>query len=213
MKNYELSVDEVVLYKGNVIPLDTKGETQLILTNLNIVFITERKKFLAKDEIDVEVYPVDDIKIYKNIPQVKVENDNIVEIYLTRTEKELQFLNNDETKKFFREVKNLLIPKTKFEKCVEKVKDTIQIVDETLGIDSVDMVKSAVKDGRAKSMCKTIGNGVVAGVNWIKNKKRDKNKDVKNNDKLFEIAESLESIEIEMLENVEDEMSENEGEE
>jgi len=48
MENYDLEEDEVVLYKGNVALKNKKGETNLILTNVNFVFITKEKNCFRK---------------------------------------------------------------------------------------------------------------------------------------------------------------------
>ncbi|MBQ3494359.1 MAG: hypothetical protein IJA69_02985 [Clostridia bacterium] len=53
MENYNLRTDEVVLYKGNVILKNKKGTTELILTNINLVFINKYKKLFSKEEITV----------------------------------------------------------------------------------------------------------------------------------------------------------------
>ena len=66
MENYNLRADEVVLYKGNVILKSKKGTTELILTNLNIVFINKYKELFSKEEVTVLEYPVGSIKIYED---------------------------------------------------------------------------------------------------------------------------------------------------
>jgi hypothetical protein len=193
MKNYELGADEVVLYKGSVTPVGIKGETQLILTNLNIVFITEIKKFLAKDEINVEVYPIEDIKIYKNVPQVKVVNDDIVEIYLTTTEKEFKFSSVDEVEKFVQEVKELLIRKPLGTRCINKVKDVIG----EEGMHIIGAVGTAVAAGAGAAIAsKVMPKKGIIGKIFGKGRKSNE-----EDDKSLESAENSESVEDEMLEN------------
>ena len=223
MKNYELNPDEAVLYKGDVTPVGEKGETQLILTNINIVFITERKRFLVKDEINVEVYPVGDIKIYKNIPQVKVVNDDIVEIYLITQEKEFKFPSTDEVQKFIHEVNELLIPKPFVSRCVEKVKGV-------LGEEGLRMIKvagAAVAVGagvalaakampkekiKQKPKAKHIVKPIACGIALISEmfKRRHKGTDKPNEDNGLQIVETSESTENEIpqIETIETESEE-----
>lgn len=146
MENYKLKENEVVLYKGEITLADKKGNTQLILTNLNIVFITKNKKLFTEEEVNVDFYPVEEIKIYEGIPQIKTKG-NIVELYLLSTEKEFTFISKIELHKFMSEAKKLLTGKTTAERNAEKVKNTIKLVDDTLGIDTVSAVGNTVKDG------------------------------------------------------------------
>jgi len=68
MEKYKLKEDEVVLYKGNV---NVGGKNNsLTLTNLNIVFILD--DIDLNEENNIEIYSVESIKIYQEIPQVKV---------------------------------------------------------------------------------------------------------------------------------------------
>ncbi|MBQ7797760.1 MAG: hypothetical protein IJ371_01400 [Clostridia bacterium] len=175
MKNYELSSNEVVLYKGDVTPVEDKGAIRLILTNLNIVFITTHKKFFGKEEIDVESYPVGEIKIYNGVPQLKVQG-NIVEIYLLTDEKEIKFSSKSEIHKFINEATNLLTHKTKLERCAEKVKKTINLVKDTIGEDNINAIKNATKDGKIVTTAKAIskGAGIISGIFNKKKKLSDK---------------------------------------
>lgn len=187
MKNYELSSDEVVLYKGDVKAVDGKDEIQLILTNLNIVFITTHKKIFGKEEIVVDDYPVDEIKIYNGVPQLK-PNGNIVEIYLLNDDKEVVFSTKREIRKFIDEATNLLTHKTKIERCAEKVKKTIDLVNDTFDTDIVGAVKTAVKDGvvgNAKKVVNTVTNTVTnkgkGFVTGLFNKKKVNTKQIEEN--------------------------------
>ena len=165
MKNYELCSDEVVLYKGDVKAVDSKDEMQLILTNLNIVFITTHKKMFGKEEVVVDDYPVEEIKIYNGVPQLK-PNGNIVEIYLLNDDKEVVFPTKSEIRKFINEATNLLTNKTRMERCVEKVKKTIELVKDTIGEENINAVKKVTKDGKIVATAKVIGKGasVIGGL-------------------------------------------------
>ena len=153
MKNYQLSEDEVVLFKGFGALKDKRGVTEIILTNHNIVFVTRYKKFLSEEEVNIETYPLEDIKMYQGVPQVKTKGA-ITEIYLRTTEKEYQFDSRLDIHKFMSALMKLFTGKTAVERGAEKVKSSIKLVDDTLGIDSVHMVGDAVKDGVAGKVSK-----------------------------------------------------------
>ena len=145
MKDYKLKEDEVVLYKGNVEIVD-EGAAQLLLTNINVVFIKKNQNQENSEIVDVETFSVKDIKIYKEKPQVIAKGKN-VEIYFLTDEKEIVFTAKGELTKFVNETINLLTDKTTVERNAEKVKNAIKIVDDTLGIDSVSVAGNAIKDG------------------------------------------------------------------
>ena len=155
MKNYQLREDEVVLYKGNVTLVDKQIIAQLILTNLNIVFISNEN-----EDVNVLSYPADNIKMYQGVPQIKVKGNN-AEIYLLSTEIELKFDSKIELHKFDSAALKLLTGKTAAERCADKVKTAInkgyEFADETLGIESKQMVGNAIKNGGIKKSANVVG--------------------------------------------------------
>lgn len=175
MKNYELNPEEVVLYKENVEEVDSKGELQLILTNQHIVFIKTNKKLFGKDEVIVEDYPVNEIKMYNNLPHFKVKG-TVAEIYLLSTDKEIKFASKSELHDFINTANRLLTKKTKVERCAEKIKNTINLIDDTLGVKTVESVTNAVKDGGLVTATKGVGKVVKAVGGMFK--KKDKQKQI-----------------------------------
>lgn len=149
MNNYKLKENEVVLYKGDV-TLSNKNSKRLILTNLNIVLIDQ------EDNVSIEIYPIEDIKLYQGQPQIK-KKGNLVEIYLLSTEIDFVFNSKIELNKFISEAIKLLTGKTAVERGAEKVKNAIKLVDDTLGINTVSAVGSVVKDGVVGKGFKKIG--------------------------------------------------------
>lgn len=162
MEYYDLAEDEVVLYKGSVLLKDKKGTTELVLTNINFVLITKIKKLLAKDEVVVDVYPTNEIKIYEGTPQV-LKKGNLVELYFFHEETEFTFESGNECRKFMNAALKLLTHKNKFERAVDKTKGAIHCVDESLGVDSVGIVKSVATNktvvGKIGGAIKHIGFG------------------------------------------------------
>ena len=161
MENYQLAEDEVILYKGEITLSGEQEKSFLYFTNLNFVFITTIKNiFNGEEKTFIEKYPVEEIKIYQNKPQIKV-NKNIVELYFKTTEKIFTFKQKNELTKFENEVLNFFSGKTTAERNAQKIKSGIALVDDTLGIDSVKIVGNAIKDG--------VGNTINKGLKSIKN--------------------------------------------
>lgn len=144
MEHYDLQQDEVVLYKGEVARKGVRGATELLLTNFNFVLITKTKKLLSKERAEVESYPIDCIKVYKDQPQVQ-QNDTIVDLYFQNAEWSLNFPSKKEAKKFVGKALEIVTGKNAFVRGVDKAKATVAMVDETLGIDSVGVAKTAAK--------------------------------------------------------------------
>lgn len=163
MENYDLEECEVVLYKGKVTLPKEKGNTELLLTNINFVLITKRKKLFSKEQVNVETYPVTEIKYYKGNPQV-IKKGKLIELYFLNDETEFVFESRNEARKFVTASLNLLANKNTFtrvfEKSVDTVKDTISVVDNKLGINSVEITRNAVKNGIIGKTTSIIGDGV-----------------------------------------------------
>ena len=170
MQNYQLNSDEVVLYKGDGTLEDREGKTQIILTNQNIVFITTHINLYKKEEVYVEKFSIDDIKIYEEMPQVKAKGAN-VEIYLSTCEKVFKFQSKGEAGKFVDAVIKYFTGKTKTERNAEKVKGTINIIDNTFGINSVELVGNALKSGVNGAIDKVTG-AIGKGITNIFKKKK-----------------------------------------
>ncbi len=143
MEHYNLREDEVVLYKGNVTMLDKQQPTQLLLTNLNFVFIT---KNADEESVETVIFPIEEVKIYEGIPQIK-SKDSFVEIYFKTTEKEFAFESKSELHKFVSAATNLLTGKSGAERNAEKVKGAIGLVNDTLGVDIVKATGDVIKNG------------------------------------------------------------------
>ena len=153
MEHYILQKDEVVLYHGSVILLPNdkkpkasqlkKTESELILTNLNFVFINKTKRFLGKD-VEVEIYKTDEVKFYKDNPHI-IRNKNKIEIYFTSTEKFIEFTSAKETKNFINTAMRLVSGKSKFVRAVKKVQSEIQETNKELDIDIAKIAGKAAQ--------------------------------------------------------------------
>ena len=158
MENYTLSEKEVVLYKGKISFENKNENTELILTNINLVFINKFKKIFSEEEITTLVYPISTIKTYEDIPQIKA-NGKRIEIYFIDNEIIFEFYSKSELQKFFNEINKLLTGQTNAQRNAQKIKNAINLIDDTLGINTVEVTCNALKDG--------LGNSVNKGLNKI----------------------------------------------
>ncbi|MGN0544480.1 MAG: SHOCT domain-containing protein [Acutalibacteraceae bacterium] len=154
MKEYCLNPDESVLYECD----ECRG-VKIILTNLNLVIIKKTIKLFSKNQANVDVYPKESIKIYNDLPQVK-QKDCMVEIYFVSDERKIEFYSRNEAKKFVKVLFELLTGKATYVRRVDKVKNVVGVVDDTLGIDTVDTVVNVIKNGVTSSAVGIIGKKI-----------------------------------------------------
>lgn len=114
-------------------------------------FYRRSEKIFAHDEIETQIYPVNEIKMYEGVPQVKAKS-NDVEIYLKTKELEFGFQSKNEVYKFRSAIIKLLTGKTGFERGADKVKDKIDVVNDTFGVDVVKSTEDVVKNGIVESI-------------------------------------------------------------
>lgn len=157
MKEYELSANEVILFKGMVaIVSDWKNEknvteykTQLMLTNFNVVLITEVKKLFSRI-LDKKIYSIKDIKVYDETVQV-VRRKNLVDVYLATGELFLKFGKEKNAKEFCDKAVKLKDGNSKFVRSVKKTQKAIKETNEALNIDMVEIAK-----GTAAFACEVV---------------------------------------------------------
>ena len=148
MTNYNLQPNESVLYTGSVSMEKRSGSNELTLTNLNIIIVNTVKKLFAKEQVTVETYPVEQIKVYNEMPQIKQKYLK-VEVFLTSGEVAFSFQTKTEAHKFVNAAMQLLTGKSVAERRADKVKGAIGLVDNALGINTADTVKNALENGIA----------------------------------------------------------------
>lgn len=174
MENYKLREDEVVLFKKNVIVKDKKGTSELILTNLNVIAIIKNNEELPKEEVTVLVYPIQSIKMYEGKPQVK-PNGKLVEIYLLETELEVEFFSKSDLHNFVNATNKLLTGKTIIQRGADKIKETIDVVDETFGINTVQATGNVLKNGITGNISNAFGKiGKIGKALFNKETKKNK---------------------------------------
>ncbi len=143
MEQIILAEDEFELFKGSAKLIVGKKEldTEVHLTTKFISFLVITKILFSK-KTEQEKHEISAVKIYKNKPQIKRKKE-IVDIYFKDSERVVKFSTAKEAAAFTSEALKFLTGKSKFVRAVEKTKEIIQEVDETLGIDSVGIVKTA----------------------------------------------------------------------
>lgn len=141
MGNYALQSDEVVIYKNECRLIDENVMAELILTNFSVVIIKKAKKLFEEEQVAIEAYPIDEIKIYNDIPQIK-QNGSHVEIFFTGEEIAVDLISKNEVSKFINKALELLTGKNRVKRASDKVKSVIGVVDDTLGINSVEALKN-----------------------------------------------------------------------
>ncbi|MED4273929.1 hypothetical protein [Weissella confusa] len=150
MADYDLKSDEVLLLKETSVSSrgDLKSLGDLILTNLNLVFIA--KSAILGRVVGVYASPLKDIKVYNDEPQIRITNgdleiqflDSIERFYLGNKvltgnwARFMRMTRNGETRvKEYREKeysKTKALPGTKF--VAGKLKGTIDVFSDTFGI-------------------------------------------------------------------------------
>ena len=154
MENYQLAVNETVLYRGTLVNYSGKEKHnftstvnyELILTNLNMIFVTKVKKMLSKEELSYNIIPIETIKIYNDKPQIKQKGTDF-EIYFTDQEYSFSLQNKIEAIKFHNKIMELVTGKSMSIRNSEKFKSAVNIVDDTLGIDSLGAVTNVLQNG------------------------------------------------------------------
>ena len=159
MEHFELQSNECVLYKGNVTLSNKKGNTQLLLTNLNIVFITKTELTPELEEINVETFTIEQLKVYEGKPQIHIKG-HTAEFYFTTGEREVTFPSKNELHKFNTSALKLITGKTTAQRNAEKVKNAINLVDDTLGINSVQIAGNAIKSGATGKATGLLGKSI-----------------------------------------------------
>lgn len=159
MQDYKLLADEVLLFNSS------SDQRELLLTNLNLVFITRVKKLFAKEQVCVETVPTKNIKIYNDDPQIK-QNDCQVEIFLVEGECDFTFATKQEARKFINAVRELLTGKTSGVRRAEIIREKVDRIGDAIGANPINLaagiVGGAVGGGIGKALINSVKDSVFA---------------------------------------------------
>lgn len=155
MEHYILQPNEAVLFEDNIIIEGSRAENHLILTNINIVIVAAIRKIFKKDEVTTFVYPVSEIKVYNGAAQIAQKREKIT-VYFLNGELNFRFYTSSKAGKFMSKMTELITGKSIAQRGAGKVKNAIGLVDDTLGIDTIGTLSSAIENG----LVKTVFNGI-----------------------------------------------------
>lgn len=145
MKQYKLQENEVILFRDQIsILIDgktpCKTETEILLTNLNLVFINKKKQVFKKDVFETEVYALETVKVYNEAPYI-IRTNLIVEVYLLACEKFIKFTDKKKAKTFHDAAMKAVSGNSKFVRAIKKVKKEINDTEEALDVDITGTAK------------------------------------------------------------------------
>ena len=194
MENYILRDDETVLFKSKVemqITSKKKIEVELLLTNLNFVFIRDKKLFAKK--VENEVYDVKSVKKYDATYQI-IRKNKKVEIYMIGVEKFLEFSTQKEAKEFTDVALKLVSGYSKFVRGVKKAQKSVKETEDALDIDIKETTKKAVAfagevaivmgENSKSPKIKLFGN-IAKGIKEVNSKNKKNIQEITNNEKLL----------------------------
>lgn len=155
MANYDLLSDEVVLYEGNASSNMHKGSLVVTLTSQKLVI--EREKGLFKKEKElIEIIALDTIKVHNDAAQIK-QKGSTVELQTVEVNIALTFTGMLEARKFSSKAVDAVTGTTLAQRSSEKIKGVINIVDDTLGLDTRGAIKGLLENGVKGTILNGIG--------------------------------------------------------
>ena len=145
MANFDLSAEEVVLFEGTATSKNYKGTLQLTLTSLKIV-IEQEKGILKKVRELLDIVDLTSVKFYNDVAQIKQHGCN-VEIQTTAINFTLVFSGLLEARKFSEKAINAVTGTSVSKRVSDKTKETLDMVDATLGVDTRGTLKGILEKG------------------------------------------------------------------
>lgn len=157
--NYQIEEDEVILYEGYVgykLELNKSISVNFILTSKKMIFEQE-KGFLKKQKELVDMINLSDIKTYRGEVQCKQKSNELL-IQTSKKNFSLSFDGLIEAKKVNMKILNTVTGTTMAERGSEKVKNALNLVDDTLGFDTRNIAKGIMKNGVAGTIINGLKN-------------------------------------------------------
>lgn len=155
MASFDLLPDEVVLYESAVTSNVHKGSILLTLTSHKLIL--EREKGLFKKERElIDVYALEDVKVYNDNAQIKQKGSD-VEIQTVGANITLMFAGMLEARKFAGRMVDAVTGTTLAQRSSEKIKGALNMVDDTLGLDTRGAIKGILENGVKGTLLNGIG--------------------------------------------------------
>ena len=155
MANYDLQADEVVLYEGSATSNIQKGSLFVALTSKKLVLEKEKGIFKKEREL-VDIILLDTIKFYNDAAQIKQKGDT-VEIQTATINLTLTFSGMIEARKFTGKIVDAATGTTLAKRSSDKIKDALNMVYDTLGLDTRGTIKGILENGVKGTLLNGIG--------------------------------------------------------
>ena len=156
MERYALESNEVVLLEEPISVAGSGAYGRLLLTNRNIVVVAREALAAEEDAIAVDAFPIKDIKVYNDAPQITQRKENVT-VSFTSGELSVRFGSALKASKFVGKIKRLVTGKGAVARGAGKVKHAIGLVDDTLGINTVGAISGVLGSGVGKTLLMRIG--------------------------------------------------------
>ena len=155
MRNYDLMPNEVILTEGTVTSKQYKGNLLLTLTSEKIVLERERGLFKKEREL-IDLILLNNIKFYDDAAQVK-QKGNSVDIQTIEENLTLVFSGFLDARKFTTRLIDAATGTTLAKRGADKIKGAINMVDDTLGLDTRGTIKGLLENGVKGTIINGIG--------------------------------------------------------
>lgn len=155
MSNYEVLQDEVVLLEDSVTSKEYKGNLLLTLTSRKVVLEREKGLFRKEREL-VDILSLEDIKFYNGVPQITQKGDT-VQFQTIQKNIALSFSGMIEVRKFCGKIIDAATGTTLAKRVSNKTKSAIDMVDDTLGLDTRNTIKGLFENGVKGTILNGIG--------------------------------------------------------
>ncbi|MBO5736337.1 MAG: hypothetical protein J6S04_00875 [Clostridia bacterium] len=149
MKNYQIQPDEVIRFQSTVALQTEKGNipAELILTNLNFIFVTERKNFLwFKRKPRSLAFAKESVKMFNDAPQIK-QTGTAVLISFAEEDRIIVFDDKKDARIFVINAWQIVTGKNLFERGLDKLKEALDLIDEKFDINIIQLIKDSLTDG------------------------------------------------------------------
>ena len=154
MEIYKFKEDEVALLKEEVKVTGEIWKAEIILTNLNIILVTNIKEMLKVQDPKVEVISFENLKLFEGKPYITIKS-NIAEIYLKDSEREITFKNRLALHNFVNTTTKAVTHQKINESKADKMKNVLILVN-----DNIELVQMSanILGSTLGTIAKSFGN-------------------------------------------------------
>ena len=140
MSNININADEVILCTVTATSRDFGGNVCATVTSQKLAFECET----TDGQTIIEEIALEDVKLYNGVVQIK-QRLNYVDVQTIPKNFTLTFANVLDARKFVGKAVDAVTGTTFSKRSSEKVKNALNMVDDTLGIDSRATLKGAIE--------------------------------------------------------------------